>query len=299
MRFQGDNWQARTKRAGKELSLGLYNTAEEAGMAYDLDRLQQQGGKAQRLNFPLLRQHYKQILADLTDLYTPDGLLDFLAVAVQAAVKSARNVPGATAPENTGPAAASMLNPRRAIAPAVHAATHAAVLARQAVVQARPEAAAAVAAVAAAADVDSEAEDPPADEPELAMPPTQQQMAAHQQAEQLAAACPLSIGMADGVAHVRLEAGSGLAWRMTYLACPVGATMGQVAEVRSRALIDRWLCCSVSCCLFGSGRRATCPVDPSFPTTTLCGWCPAMLTRPAMLWPRAGSGAWALAAAWL
>ena len=30
VRFQGDNWQARTKRHGKELSLGLYNTAEEA-----------------------------------------------------------------------------------------------------------------------------------------------------------------------------------------------------------------------------------------------------------------------------
>jgi len=30
VRFQGDNWQARTKRNGKELSLGLYNTAEEA-----------------------------------------------------------------------------------------------------------------------------------------------------------------------------------------------------------------------------------------------------------------------------
>lgn len=30
VRFQGDNWQARTKRNSRELSLGLYNTAEEA-----------------------------------------------------------------------------------------------------------------------------------------------------------------------------------------------------------------------------------------------------------------------------
>ena len=65
VRFQGDHWQARTKRNGKEMSLGLYASGEQAAMAYDIDRLQQQGGKAQRLNFPLLRQHYKTILADL------------------------------------------------------------------------------------------------------------------------------------------------------------------------------------------------------------------------------------------
>ena len=120
--FAGDNWQARTKRSGKELSLGLYSTPEEAGMAYDIDRLLQKGGKAQRLNFPLLRHHYKQILADLADLHTPDGLLDFLAFAVAAAAEAASQVPGATAPENVGPGAACLLTPRRAIPRAPHAA---------------------------------------------------------------------------------------------------------------------------------------------------------------------------------
>lgn len=30
VRFQGTSWQARTKRNGRELSLGLYMSAEEA-----------------------------------------------------------------------------------------------------------------------------------------------------------------------------------------------------------------------------------------------------------------------------
>lgn len=200
-------------------------------MAYDLDRLQQQGGKAQRLNFPLLRQHYKQILTDLADLHTPDGLLDFLAVAVQAAVKASRGVPGATAPENTGPAAASMLNPRRAIAPAVHVTG-----------QPRPaagtaEAAGAAAAAAAGAFAESDYDELPPEaaapaELEAAVAPAEQHALAAQRAEQLAVERPLEAGLAGGVAHVRLEAGSGLAWRMTYLACPAAATIGEVSEVR-------------------------------------------------------------------
>ncbi len=202
-------------------------------MAYDLDRLQQQGGKAQRLNFPLLRQHYKQILADLADMLTPDGLLDFLAVAVQAAVKAARNVPGATAPENTGPAAASMLNPRRpATSPATAVqplAAAAALPARQSGQHERPQEAepvAAAAATSAHAESDSDFEE----QPEL--PPLEQAAAARDHAEQLAATCSLAAGLSlSSTAHVRLEAGSGLAWRMTCLACPVGATVGQLAEV--------------------------------------------------------------------
>lgn len=237
VRFQGDNWQARTKRSGKELSLGLYNTAEEAGMAYDIDRLQQQGGKAQRLNFPLLRQHYKQILSDLADLQTPDGLLDFLAVAVQAAVKAARNVPGATAPENTGPAAASMLNPRRSIAPAVHAAAS---LLRQPSALAVPDPP--EPSAAGAADMESDLDEVgPAVAPVL-LPP-EQHLAARQQAEQLAEERALAAGLADGIAHARLEAGSGPAWRMNYLACPASATISQVSEVRAS-----WMAASLPPC---------------------------------------------------
>ena len=53
-----------------------------------------------------------------------------------------------------------------------------------------------------------------------------------QRAEQLAAERPLAAGLAGGVAHVRLEAGSGPTWRMSHLACPVDATVEQLAEVR-------------------------------------------------------------------
>lgn len=184
VRFQGDNWQARTKRAGKELSLGLYNTAEEAGMAYDLDRLHHQGGKAQRLNFPLLRQQYKQILTRLADLYTPDGLLDFLAVAVQAASKSAQNVPGATLAENIGPAAASATNPSRGIAAAD--ATQATAVGQHFVAC--------------------------------------QQILGSQSAE------VAYQGFVGSLVHVTLEAGRGLMWHKTCLACPAATTMDQLAE---------------------------------------------------------------------
>ena len=221
VRFQGDNWQARTKRSGKELSLGLYNSAEEAGMAYDLDRLHQQGGKAQRLNFPLLRQHYKQILSDLTDLHTPDGLLDFLALAVQAAVKAARNVPGATAPENTGPAAASMLNPRRTFPAAGQGAgmLH---------LPTSPPHLHTVAVGAATADWDLD------DVRAVAVPaPADEHVMARQHAERLAMEHSLAAGLACSMAHIRLEAGSGCTWHMTCLACPATAAITQVSAVRA------------------------------------------------------------------
>jgi hypothetical protein len=292
VRFQGDNWQARTKRAGKELSLGLFQSAEAAGMAYDLDRLQQQGGKAQRLNFPLLRQHYKQILIDKAEdwrrLSPGGGVVDFLATAVQAAVEAARNVPGATAPENSGPAAASMLNPRRTMPPAVHhtaaaaaaaaAATHAAVMkARQAAAGGQRQAAAggqrqaamgaqrraAAASSASEDDTDSdyaeeaeqEEEDYAAYRAEAAAQRREQEAVAaaaaasvdqhavaRQRAEQLAAERPLAAGLAGGVAHVRLEAGSGPTWRMSHLACPADATVEQLAEVgeTKQRLLRAW-----------------------------------------------------------
>ncbi len=219
MRFQGDNWQARTKRAGKEVSLGLYNTAEEAGMAYDLDRLQQQGGKAQRLNFPLLRQHYKQILADLADLQVPDGMLDFLAVAVQAAVKAARGVPGATMPESGGLDAISA--PPRRTNGASHAAASGGV----------GEGAGAIRSHSGAAqDVQTAA--PP---PELDAVVAEQHALAAQRAEQLAVERSLEAGLASGVAHVRLQAGGRLIWRMAHLGCPAGATIAQLSEVRRKS----------------------------------------------------------------
>ncbi|KAL4854022.1 hypothetical protein ACK3TF_005082 [Chlorella vulgaris] len=234
VRFQGDNWQARTKRLGKELSLGLYNTAEEAGMAYDLDRLQQQGGKAQRLNFPLLRQHYKQILSDLTDLHTPDGLLDFLAVAVQAAVKIARSVPGATAPENTGPAAASMLNPRRGIAPAERFSQS-----WQLAAAALPFGAPAEEDMAV--DLESDMDELLSRlDPAHVRPATVQQVPVRHQAKQLADERSLAVGLAGGVAHVRLESGSGLAWQMTYLACPAVATVSEVSQAMALGVSQQY-----------------------------------------------------------
>lgn len=65
VRFQGDRWQARTKRGGKEQSLGLYASAERAAMAFDLDRLLQHGSSVQRLNFWRLRGAYAAVLADM------------------------------------------------------------------------------------------------------------------------------------------------------------------------------------------------------------------------------------------
>ncbi|KAL4444239.1 hypothetical protein ABPG75_011976 [Micractinium tetrahymenae] len=135
VRFQGSSWQARTKRAGREVSLGLYSTAEEAGMAYDLDRLQQQGAKAQRLNYPLLRRTYKEVLARLAAaeaeadaaeaaaaaeaglgseqqggvdpaMYRRVGELDSLAIAVTSAARAAQHVPGVFS-EHSRPAAVS------------------------------------------------------------------------------------------------------------------------------------------------------------------------------------------------
>lgn len=251
VRFQGDNWQARTKRLGKELSLGLYNTAEEAGMAYDLDRLQQQGGKAQRLNFPLLRQHYKQILTDLADLATPDGLLDFLAVAVQAGVKASRGVPGATAPENTGPAAASIMNPRRSIAPAVHVGHMQLAFGAGGSMDAAAyaggdsdydfedggEVTPAVAAIPALNAAVAAAAEPA--EPAVGVKLFEQHALAAQRAEQLAADRSLEAGMAGGVVHVRLEAGGSLAWRMSYVACPVSATVDELAEAVALGLCQQ------------------------------------------------------------
>lgn len=201
------------------------------GMAYDLDRLNQQGAKAQRLNFPLLRQHYKQILADLADLLTPDGLLDFLAVAVQAAVKAARSVPGATAPENTGPAAAALLNPRR---PAVPLSLAALPVAATATLPAQPtmqrkglQEGGRVVLAAAPAQTESDSD---FDEPELTL--LEQAVATRAHAGQLAATRSLAAGLAlCSTAFVQLEAGSGLAWRMTCLACPVDATVGMLALV--------------------------------------------------------------------
>lgn len=220
MRFQGDNWQARTKRAGKEVSLGLYNTAEEAGMAYDLDRLQQQGGKAQRLNFPLLRQHYKQILADLVDLQSPDGMLDFLAVAVQAAVKAASGVPGAPVPEEGGLGAVPA--PARRTNGTTHAAANGGSNEAAAAGGTRSYGGAAqnVQAAAAAPEVDAAV--------------AEQHALAAQRAEQLAVERSLEAGLASGVAHVRLQAGGSLSWRMAYLGCPAGATIAQLSEVRLR-----------------------------------------------------------------
>lgn len=212
-------------------------------MAYDLDRLQQQGGKAQRLNFPLLRQHYKQILADLADLHTPDGLLDFLAVAVQSAVKAARNVPGATAPENTGPAAAAALNPRRLSAPTEDfmlpavAASLPGGQPMQREQQQQQAAPAAARAAAAEAESDSELEEQQAE-----LSPEEQAQAAAAWAQELAVTHALAAGLAHSTVHVRLEVGSGLAWRMAYLACPLDATVGQLAQVRSHACMCGQVC---------------------------------------------------------
>jgi len=74
-------------------------------------------------------------------------------------------------------------------------------------------------------------------EEQLKSEPTQaeQHAMAAQRAEQLAAARSLEAGLAGGVAHVRLEAGSGLSWRMTYLACPATAAVHELSEVRGRA----------------------------------------------------------------
>ncbi|PRW20670.1 hypothetical protein C2E21_8830 [Chlorella sorokiniana] len=206
-------------------------------MAYDCDRLLAQGGKAQRLNFPLLRQHYKQILADLADLHTPDGLLDFLAVAVQAAVKAARTVPGATAPENTGPAAASVLNPRR---PIPLPSTAALPVAASAAPPARSPLQQAAAPVAAAAAAASEAESDDLEEPPEPAP-VEQAEAARARAKQLAASCSLAAGLAlCSTAHVRLEAASGLAWRNTSLSCLVDATVGQLAKAVAAGLEQQY-----------------------------------------------------------
>ncbi|PSC75175.1 E3 ubiquitin-ligase RING1a isoform B [Micractinium conductrix] len=244
VRFQGDNWQARTKRNGKELSLGLYNSAEEAGMAYDIDRLHQQGGKAQRLNFPLLRAHYKAILTDLSDIYTPDGLLDFLAVAVQAAIKASRVVPSATAPKHTGPAAASAVNStRRPEGQPVEPPQQQPALQqqqqqqqqqkeqqrRQAPPAGRVDAGTAVATAAATTAAAAAA----------ALSTEEMQAVSARRAEQLAVERSLAAGLAGGMAHVRLLRGSGPAWRMAYLVCPVGATMVQVAEAVAAGLAQQ------------------------------------------------------------
>jgi hypothetical protein len=239
VRFQGDNWQARTKRSGREVSLGLYNSAEEAAMAYDLDRLQQQGGKAQRLNFPLLRQHYKQILSDLAHVHQPDGLLDFLAVAVQAAAKAAHNVPGATALKNTGPVAASLLNSRRT------AASMAAVSQPQTQLAACPP---------TNNDADLCTATKPSGEQLTAAVPLHTSARAGTLAEQH----PLHAGLALKIAHVHLQPGNGLKWQVAYLACPTSVTVRQVKEVGMCFNIETWQSCCPASHAYDSSPTSGC-----------------------------------------
>eukprot|EP00887_Chlorella_sp_A99_P000289 scaffold13.g289.t1 len=57
VRLMGSSWQARSKKKGLgEVRLGSYGTAEEAARAADLFHLVRMGTKAQRLNFPNLRE---------------------------------------------------------------------------------------------------------------------------------------------------------------------------------------------------------------------------------------------------
>lgn len=174
-------------------------------MAHDIDRLRQQGSKAQRLNLPALRSTYKRVLAELAEPESPDGLLDYLAAAVQAAASAASSVPGAMAPYST--ARASLPQPQPQLPPSQPAAGDA-------------EAAA--------------AEDSEPSSPERELPPVESAAEARARAEQLAALYPLSDGLKGGMAHVQLQAGSGPAWRMTWLACPPSTSVGQLAEVRCR-----------------------------------------------------------------
>eukprot|EP00887_Chlorella_sp_A99_P004117 scaffold23.g4117.t1 len=89
------NWHAKTKRANREVLLGTFATAHEAARCYDVDRLLQQarrvlrlccGNKAQRLNFPNLREVYKQIIAE-SDASAPDFLAKAVAAATAASQK--------------------------------------------------------------------------------------------------------------------------------------------------------------------------------------------------------------------
>ena len=174
-------------------------------MAHDIDRLRQQGSKAQRLNLPALRAAYKRVLAELAEPEGPDCLLDYLAAAVQAAAKAARSMSGgATAPD--GAARASLPPPPPRSQPAAAAA----------------------------------AEEEAAEESDQSAPEEQQAQEvmsaeeARERAQQLAAAHPLAEGLAGGVAHVQLQLGSGPAWSMAWLACPTSASVSQLAEVRGR-----------------------------------------------------------------
>lgn len=175
-------------------------------MAHDIDRLRQQGSKAQRLNLPSLRPTYKRVLAELAEPDSPDGLLDYLAAAVQAAANAASSVPDAVAPYVPGRSSSPQLMPDQAAGEAE--------------------------AVAAEDSVPSS--------PEREVPAVESTADARARAEQLAAVYPLADGLMGGMAHVQLQAGSGPAWRMAWLACPTNTSVSQLAEVRAVTSIRLW-----------------------------------------------------------
>lgn len=61
VRLTNGRYQARVKYDGREVSLGHYESAQDAAKAYDMEQLRRHGAKAS-LNLPHLRSHYQDML---------------------------------------------------------------------------------------------------------------------------------------------------------------------------------------------------------------------------------------------